>query len=207
MSVVGLYLRISSDRDATHVGVDRQRTDCRAIAAARWPDATIVEYVDNDVSAYTGQRRPAYERMRAALRDRALVAVVAWNLDRLLRQPRDLEHLIDLGIPIVTASGDLDLTTHDGQLHARILAAVAKKSSDDTSRRVKRAHRDRADQGLWHGGPVPYGYRGLGGGRLDVDPVAAADVQQAAALVVSGMPVGTMAVSYTHLTLPTNREV
>ncbi len=33
-------------------------------------------------------------------------------------------------------SGDIDLTTPDGQFQARILGAVAKKESDDKSRRI-----------------------------------------------------------------------
>ena len=153
--MIACYLRISYDPLNLQAGIDRQRADCHAIAAIRWPDQPVTEYVDNDISAYSGKPRPAYQDMIGT----RPAAIVAWNLDRLLRQPRDLEHLIDLGIPIITAQGDLDLTTHDGQLHARILAAVAKKSSDDTSRRVSRAMRDRAEQGWYNGGVEPYGYR------------------------------------------------
>jgi|694.fasta_scaffold07683_8 DNA invertase Pin-like site-specific DNA recombinase len=182
---VAVYLRISHDPTNSQIGVERQRVDCRAIASIRLPNATVVEYIDNDVSAYHRRPRPAYERMLGERPD----LIVAWNLDRLLRQPRDLEHLIDLGIPIVTAQGDLDLTTHDGQLHARILAAVAKKASDDTSRRVARAAKDRAEAGRFHGGRyVPYGYVNTGPGELAVDPDAAEVIRDVARRVLDGEP-------------------
>ena len=44
------------------LGVERQRVDCEKLAAALgW---TVVDtYIDNDISAYTGQRRPQYERL------------------------------------------------------------------------------------------------------------------------------------------------
>lgn len=183
---VAVYARISSDPLAMREGVERQLKDCRAIAGIRWPDETIVEHVDNDVSAWSGVKRPEYTRMIYALKRGEYTAVVAWNLDRLLRQPRELEALIDLGVPIVTATGDLDLTTHDGQLQARILVAVARKSSDDASRRVKRAQQDRRERGQWHGGPVPFGYKRAGYGVIEPDPVAAAIVRRAAVSIERG---------------------
>jgi DNA invertase Pin-like site-specific DNA recombinase len=47
--------------------VSRQREDCERLCAAKgW---TPVEYLDNDVSASSGKRRPSYERMLADVRD------------------------------------------------------------------------------------------------------------------------------------------
>jgi site-specific DNA recombinase len=179
---IAVYLRISHDPTGAQIGVTRQRADCLTIAQSRWPDAPVVEYVDNDISAYSGARRPAYEAMLHS----GATAIISYNLDRLLRQPRQLEALIDLGVPIVTAQGDLDLTTHDGQLQARILVAVAKKSSDDTSRRVKRAARDRAEQGRFHGGRIPFPMTRGAAGVLVVDPVHAETVREVARRVVEG---------------------
>lgn len=153
-----IYLRISFDPQNLGLGVERQRVDCEALAATRFPDTPTRTYIDNDKSAYSGARRPAYEQMLIDVRAGTITRIIAYNLDRLTRQPRQLEQLIDLGIPIVTAAGDLDLTTHDGQLQGRILAAVAKKSSDDTSRRVKRARQDAQESGRWAGGRISYPY-------------------------------------------------
>jgi DNA invertase Pin-like site-specific DNA recombinase len=44
------------------LGVQRQVADCRKLASERgWVVAE--EYVDNDVSAYSGKARSAYRRM------------------------------------------------------------------------------------------------------------------------------------------------
>ena len=49
------------------------------------------EYVDNDLSAYTGKHRPEYERMLADLADGLVDAVLVYNIDRLTRRPAELE--------------------------------------------------------------------------------------------------------------------
>jgi site-specific DNA recombinase len=166
-----IYLRISSDPHLQRAGVDRQRFDCEMMVAKRgWPEPEVFE--DNDVSAWSGRRRPAWERMLGDLH--RLDAIVAWDLDRLVRQPRDLERLLDAcaeaGVSrVATAQGDLDLTSDSGRLHARIMAAVAAKESDDKSRRIKRAVRDRAERGQWTGGArVPFGYVSPGPGQLEL---------------------------------------
>lgn len=170
------------------VQVRRQVVDCEAIARVRWPDCELAYYDDNDTSAYQPRaRRASYQRMLADIAAGRVGGVVAWNLDRLLRQPRELEGLIDLGAVVVTAQGDLDLTTHDGQLHARILVAVAKKSSDDTSRRVARAAKDRAEAGRFHGARyVPYGLARQPDGTYTVDPSHAQIIGDVAWRVLAG---------------------
>ena len=87
-------------------------------------------YVDDDISAYNGKPRPEYRRMLADITDAAVDAVVVWHLDRLHRQPRELEEFFDVcdragGTALATVSGDVDLATHDGRFHARIMGAVA----------------------------------------------------------------------------------
>ena len=87
-----VYARISSD-DGTALGVTRQVEDCRALAASLgWTVAE--EYVDNDVSAFTGRTRPGYERLLADLRDGSRDAVLVYHLDRLTRRPIELEQFL-----------------------------------------------------------------------------------------------------------------
>jgi hypothetical protein len=105
-----VYLRISSDPSGQALGVARQREDCVALCAAKgW---TPVEYVDNDVSASSGKKRPGYERMLTDIRDGRIGAVVAWDLDRLHRRPIELEAFMDLAdahrLALATVSGDVD---------------------------------------------------------------------------------------------------
>ena len=120
----------------------RQIEDCERLAERKvWSIAAL--YVDDDVSAWSGKRRPEYARMLADLETGTINGLLVYDLDRLHRQPSELESFIDLcqrlGLTnVASVSGDIDLTTADGQFQARILGAVAKKESDDKSRRIRR---------------------------------------------------------------------
>jgi site-specific DNA recombinase len=158
----GIYARISSDREGDNLAISRQLADCEQLAERRgW--RVVERYVDSDISAYSGKRRPEYQRMLHDIEAGAVVAVVVYHADRLHRHPRELEDFIDLcqraKAKIATVSGDLDLSTHEGQLLARITGAVARKESDDKSRRIKRKHEELAAAGKPSGGGTrPYGY-------------------------------------------------
>lgn len=155
-----VYLRISQDRTGSEAGVERQREDCLALAA-RLELGVPEVFVDNDVSAYDGSDRPGYEAMLDWVRHGAS-PIVVWHLDRLYRQPRELEVLLDLvehrSVRIETVRGGaFDLNTNEGQLMARQFVAIAAYESGHKADRVVRALRQRAEQGLWHG-PARYGY-------------------------------------------------
>lgn len=157
-----LYARISSDQTGNGLGVARQLEDCRRLCAARgWPVGQ--EYVDNDVSAFSGARRPAYEAMLADLSAGLRDAVVVYNLDRLTRRPIELEHFTErcasAGVrDLATVTADIDLGTDDGLLMARVVAAFAAKESAAKSRRMKRKYQQLAEQGLPHVSARAFGY-------------------------------------------------
>jgi site-specific DNA recombinase len=196
---VAIYLRISNDPFHLAAGVDRQRVDCTQLAATRWPDSPVTEYVDNDVSAsrYSRKPRAAYQRLLADIEAGTITALVGWNFDRVFRQPRELEAFLDLAdrtnfTRAVTAQGDVDLTTHDGRLHARIMVAVAAKASDDTSRRLKRLFEDRRERGEHQGSRIVYGYR-LHQRQPQLIPERAAVVREVAARALAGETLQSLA--------------
>jgi site-specific DNA recombinase len=81
-----IYARISRDREGGGLGVDRQRDDCRALAARLGWDVVAV-YTDNDLSAYAGKPRPGYRALLDAIDAGQVNAVIAWHPDRLHRSP------------------------------------------------------------------------------------------------------------------------
>jgi site-specific DNA recombinase len=183
-----IYARISSDRDGQQLGVRRQIDDCAALVARRgWPPALV--YTDDDISAYRGKPRPAYRQLLAAIAAGEVDAVVVWHLDRLHRHPKELEAFFEVcaaaGIKdLASVSGDIDLATHDGQFLARILGAVAKKESDDKSRRIARKALELAQAGkIGGGGTRPYGY---GDDRRTVIPAEARIIREVAARLLAG---------------------
>src|SRR5215207_3507029 len=156
----GVYLRQSKDQHGTGLAVARQREDCLKLCTERgW---TPVEYADNDISAYSGRHRPAYQQMLADIDAGHLDAVVAWDLDRLHRRPIELEHFIDLAdrhrLALATVSGDTDLGTDSGRLFARVKGAVARSEGERKSARQKRAALQAAELGKPRGGPRAFGY-------------------------------------------------
>src|SRR6266566_9974217 len=98
------------------------------------------------------------------LRTGTINGVLVYHLDRLHRQPKELEEFFDIckeaGVDdLATVTGRINLADPDGQFQARILGAVAKKESDDKSRRIRRKHEELAAAGkVSGGGSRPYGY-------------------------------------------------
>lgn len=174
---VAVYLRISLDRDGDEEAITRQREDAEREAKRRgWE---IVEvYTDNSLSASRADVvRPAYEKMRRDYRSGMFDAIICYDLDRLTRQPRELEDWIDeaerRGLRIVTTNGEADLGTDGGRMFARVKAAVARSEIERKSARHKRANKQRAEKGAWAWTLRPYGYRRVDGQIVIVDDEAA----------------------------------
>jgi DNA invertase Pin-like site-specific DNA recombinase len=190
----GLYARLSEDRDETQLGVGRQLDDCEKLAVTRGWDVAD-RYVDNDLSAYKGQRRPEYRRMLADIAARRIDAVVVYHQDRLHRQPRELEEFFDVcdtaGLTqLASVSGDVDLATHDGRLKARIMGAVARNQSDAASRRLQRKALEIAQAGgLSGGGTRPFGFES---DRVTLRPDEAAVVHELAVRLIAGTPLRSL---------------
>jgi DNA invertase Pin-like site-specific DNA recombinase len=127
------------DDDQTKVADQERR--CRELAAARDIEVGPV-YTDNNRSAWRrGRKRPGWDAMLAGIEGGRITAIVTYHGDRLMRQPRDLETLIELaeskGIRILSVAGTRDLDSADDRFILRIEVAQACKASDDSSRRKK----------------------------------------------------------------------
>jgi site-specific DNA recombinase len=185
----GLYLRMSRDAEARDLGIGRQRKDGEALAARLgWP--IIHEYSDNELSAskYSRKPWPGYLQMLQALQEGAINAVVVYDQDRLVRQPKELEELLEVcdrarAWHIAAVSGEIDVRNSDDLFRARILAAVNAKESDNISRRVRRKQQELAERGRPHGGPRRYGYRR---DFSAIDPDEAAIVREMARRILAG---------------------
>lgn len=159
---IGIYLRISFDDEGEGLGVARQEEDCRAVVAKRGWDVAGV-YVDNNKSAFRKNVvRKDFERLLKDLTSGVLDGFATYDIDRLARQPRDGERIIDIyedsGRPFVAVTNDLNLSAPDGIFMFRLMVSIANKSSKDTSRRTKRKNQERWENGLPHGSRRPYGY-------------------------------------------------
>jgi site-specific DNA recombinase len=156
-------------------------------------------------------RRPGWERLLERVQSGASDGIVVWHTDRLFRQPRDLETLIELGdkgFRVASAHGERDLSDPDDRFILRIEVAHAARSSDDTSRRLKRKFQAKREAGEgFIGGPRRFGYPGKDQGwvpgdgeseedRPDVSPERVARereaIRAAAPLLLAGMSHGAV---------------
>jgi DNA invertase Pin-like site-specific DNA recombinase len=194
-----IYARISSDPEGRKAGVDRQVQDCRTLAERLdfLVDADDV-YIDNDISASDPEvERPAWNRMLAAAHAGEFDAILAYSQSRLTRAGQTgllpLEALAaSRGLEVYTVgSGRMQLDTADGQLSAGIMALFDRAEAKRIGERVKRAAKQRAEEGKIHGSIPVYGYGYVrdASGRVQtmaVVPDEAALVREAADRVLAG---------------------
>src|SRR5918997_310348 len=194
-----IYCRISLDRAGAGLGVARQEEDCRELATRLgWPVADV--YVDNDVSAYSGKPRPAWQQLLAHVESGAVDAVLCWHVDRLTRSPRELEDVTDLadrhGLALATVTGDIDLQSPTGRMVARLLGASARYESEHKRERQRRQIQQAAEAGHQvAGGRRPYGYalqRGSGRITASADPVEGPIVRDCARRVLAGESIASI---------------
>jgi site-specific DNA recombinase len=187
LRTAAIYVRISEDKEGAGLGVERQDTDCRRLAEQR--GYRVVEvYTDNDLSAYLSKKpRRDYLRMMEDLRAGRFGVVLVWHLDRLYRQPRELEDMITLCQQgerrVESCYGDYDLSTPDGCFMARIMVANANKESADKSRRIRRKMQELAELGKFSGGRRRYGHTA---DMTALVPEEAAVIREAAQRVLAG---------------------
>ena len=190
------YARISRDDALEGRGVARQTEDIESVAERQGWDLLEV-ITENDVSAsrYSTKARPGYAKLLELIGSSAVDRAVVYDVDRLLRQPRELEDLIDLcesrngAFQLHNVNGELDLTTGSGRFVARVLVSKAAMESDDLSRRLRRAFDQKAAEGKPHGARA-FGYEP---GGMQIRETEAALVRDAARDVLDGASLNSIA--------------
>lgn len=203
-----IYCRISRDREGAGLGVQRQEQDCRELAAKLGWNVTRL-YVDNDISAYSGKRRPEYEKLLDQMKAGRVRGVLTWHTDRLHRSPRELESYIDAseqnGIVTHTVkAGEIDLSTPSGRAVARTLGAWARYESEHKSERIVRKKQQLAQDGAFSGGPVPFGWRIIDGSPVIEDPEAT-EIRNAVQGFLAGRSIGFIVKDLNNRSIPTRR--
>ncbi|MGY1633802.1 recombinase family protein [Geodermatophilus sp. SYSU D01186] len=180
-----IYCRISLDSTGLGLGVERQEQACRELCERNgWEVVGI--YIDNDVSAFSGRRRPQFEALLASNPE----VIVVWHTDRLVRLTADLARVIDLGCDVhAVTAGMMDLSTPTGKLHARMIVNFAEYESEHKGERQRAAGRQRASQGRAWWGSRPFGFE-LDGSHREAEAEA---LRAAYAGVLAGASVASLA--------------
>ena len=152
----GIYCRLSLAKFGDSTKVDEQERICRELCGRRgWAVAEV--YTDNNRSAWQRNRkRKDWDRMLADVEAGKLDAIVVYHGDRLVRQPYDLECLLNLaygkGIRLASPTGVRDLGNDDDLFILRIEVAAQCRESAGTSRRKKSQYDRMRRQGLVRSG-------------------------------------------------------
>lgn len=204
-----IYARISDDKAGEGLGVQRQKDDCKALAA-REDYYVHGVYVDNDFSAYSGKKkRPGYHDVIAAIEEGSVDMVVTWDLDRLHRNTMEAQqfflvckrHSVDIH---TVTSGKLNILTSGGMLHVGLLGEIARYESAHKAERIQRAQEQKAMKGEWLGGSRPFGWQLVGGAPM-LDEQEAAIVREAHAHVLAGYSLGSFIEALRDRGIPTAR--
>lgn len=159
-----IYARLSRNLLGELEKIEDQIADSRGVLVQRqWRLGMI--HVDNSLSAWSRKvRRPGWEHSLQRMENDQTAGVVVFHQDRLLRQPRDLEKLIDLAEErsrvVAWVHGSRDLSNPDDRSTARIEVALACRQSDDTARRRRRRNAGKRERGNFVGGPRAFGFPG-----------------------------------------------
>lgn len=190
-----IYTRVSVAALGDTTKTDEQERLCRELCERRgWQVAEPV-FTDSSRSAWRRDRkRPGWDAMLAAVAARRADAIVTYWGDRLVRQPRDLEDLLDLrdgrDLTMASVAGQYDFANPDHRMMMRWEVARACNESDTISRRKKAQYERMRRQGLVR----PGGYRAFGFARdgLAHDPAEAAIVRELAGRVLTGVSLGSL---------------
>lgn len=205
-----IYARISDDTEGRAAGVNRQIEDATALALRLGWSITLPPFVDNDISASTRSRaaRPAFNALVRAVEGGEVRGVAYYSSSRLTRRPAEFETIISLvertGVALASVvSGNADLSTADGRMIARILAAQDAAEAERIGERVKRAAQQRIASNKPH-----WSSRGLGfekGGQVII-PEEAEIIREAASRIAhEGWSLGMVTRDWNERGIPTLR--
>ena len=161
LAVFDSYARLSWNPSTRELEkIETQHGDNEATIARH--GGTVGRYLDDGLSAWkAGVRRKDFEMLLERAQGGLTQGITVWHVDRLFRQPRDLERLIDLadhGFRVISSHGSRELSDPDDRYILRIEVAHAARSSDDTSRRIRRRHQRYREEGRPVGGPPGFGF-------------------------------------------------
>jgi site-specific DNA recombinase len=163
MKNVGLYVRVSTQEQAEKGwSIEGQLAELHKFCDARadWK----VRWVLKD-PGYTAANldRPGMQRLLELVQEGRLDAIVVWRYDRLSRDNLDFPLLLHLfrehHADVVSATEPAPGTdTPMGEFTVGMIGLIATLERKMNGMRVKMGMRTRTRNGLWHGGPVPYGF-------------------------------------------------
>ena len=158
---VAIYIRVSTKWQIDKDSLPLQREELPKYAELVLGIKNYEVFEDAGYSAKNTDR-PAYQRMMAKVRSGEFSHILVWKIDRISRNLLDFasmyQELKDYGVTFVSKNEQFDTSTAIGEAMLKIILVFAELERNMTSERVTAVMLSRAEQGLWNGGRVPFGY-------------------------------------------------
>ena len=158
---VAIYIRVSTTYQVDKDSLPMQRKDLIAYSSLV---LGIEDYEIFEDAGYSGKNtdRPAFQSMMQRIRTGEFSHVLVWKIDRISRNLLDFaemyEELQSLRVTFVSKNEQFDTSSAMGEAMLKIILVFAELERNMTSERVTATMISRANQGLWNGGRIPYGY-------------------------------------------------
>ncbi len=148
----GLYVRVSTEKQALEgYSVPAQKANLSKFTKSQgWHIFDV--YADEGISGKNIENRPEVKRLINDIKNKKIDVVVLYKFDRLTRDSRDTEDIIELiqqfDIQVFTLSGGVvDVSSATGRFTVRINGAVAQLEREQTIERVKVAFEEKVKEG------------------------------------------------------------
>lgn len=158
---VAIYVRVSTLHQIDRDSLPMQKQDLLAYAKIMLGTDDCVIFED---AGYSGKNtdRPKFQEMMSQIRAGGFTHLLVWKIDRISRNLLDFatmyNELKDLGVVFVSKNEQFDTSTAMGEAMLKIILVFAELERNMTSERVTATMISRANNGLWNGGRVPFGY-------------------------------------------------
>ncbi len=157
-----VYCRVSKENEKS---IDGQELECRRYAASqRWEVVRVYREDGHPASEEKAWTRPVFNQMMEDAERGEFNVLLVWESSRISRNALHSKlvksDLRKIGVHIAYANrpGQPDASEDDGAfLLEGIEEILAEMETRQTSRRIRRAKKHRAEKGLWNG-DNPYGY-------------------------------------------------
>lgn len=156
-----LYTRVSTDMQVEAESLGTQEKQLREYC--RYQQVAIHHvYTDAGISGAHTENRPAFQQMMKDAREGKFNVVIVAKIDRISRNLSDLLDLIHTleahNVDFISISQQFDTSTPMGRLTLNILGSFAQFERDIIAERTRENMIERARNGKWNGGVVPYGF-------------------------------------------------
>lgn len=166
------YVRVSTDKQVEK-GVSLEAQQEKLFSYASLYDMEIVETVVEEGASAKTLEREGLKRALRMLEQGQVEGILVVKLDRLTRSVRDLGYLLEKYFnryALLSVSEQIDTRSAAGRLVLNVLVSVAQWEREAIGERTRDAMQHLKAMGEYTGGFVPYGFKLLEKGKLEINP-------------------------------------